>query len=73
MANKKAIKFIRFLERVWMVIGFGSIAVGIYETFTVGIEISYMFFIIALVSGILYSLRRIQRTRMEKQSRDETS
>ena len=72
MSATRAIKLIQFLENAWLVIGVTSVAVGIYESFTRGIEESYMFFIFALVSGILYSLRRRQRILMEKESRDET-
>ncbi|MBL4657255.1 MAG: hypothetical protein JKX73_04590 [Flavobacteriales bacterium] len=72
MSNKKAIKFIRFLENAWIVVGVTTAGIGIYETFRLGIEESYMFFIFSLLAGILYSLRRKQRTRMEEESEDKT-
>ena len=72
VSNKKAIKFIRFLENAWIVVGVTTAGIGIYETFRPGIEESYMFFIFSLLAGILYSLRRKQRTRMEEESEDKT-
>jgi len=68
MSTKSAIKLIRFLERVWMIIGVTAFAIGTYETFTIGFGESYIFFIFTGVAAILYTLRRKQRTRMEQES-----
>jgi len=71
MSNERAIKFIRFLERVWLVIGLTSLVVGIYETITLGIATSYMFFMFTIIAGILYTLRKRQRIRMEEETEND--
>ncbi|MBL4733981.1 MAG: hypothetical protein JKY18_01335 [Flavobacteriales bacterium] len=71
MSNKKAIKFIRFLENVWMVVAITTAAIGVYETISLGIVHSYMFFMFSIVAGILYTLRRRQRIGMEEETRDD--
>lgn len=73
MSNNKAIKFIRFLEIAWIIVGLTTVTIGIYETLTRGFEESYMFFIFAFVAGILYALRRKQRIGMEEDSKDNTN
>lgn len=73
VSNKSAIKFIRFLEYAWIIIGMTTAAIGIYETVNMGIEQSYMFFVFSAVSGILYTIRRKQRIRMEEEGKDKKS
>ncbi|MBL4752632.1 MAG: hypothetical protein JKY52_03385 [Flavobacteriales bacterium] len=70
MTNKGGVKLIQFLERVWFVVGATSLLIGIYETITLGIEESYIFFIFTAVAGFLYFLRRKQRIRMQEENED---
>jgi len=71
MTENRQFKIIRFLEFFWIIVGLASVLVGAYESINVGIENSYIFFIFAFVSGILYFLRRKQRIQMEDKSKNE--
>ena len=66
MTDKRPYKMIRILEMAWLVIGIIAIFIGAYETYTKGIEEGYLFFIFALVAGVIYALRRSRRIKMEK-------
>jgi hypothetical protein len=52
---------LKILEYAWLAIGLIGICMGAYKTYTDGISESYLFFIIALVAGVFYSIRRKQR------------
>jgi hypothetical protein len=52
---------IRFLEICWLVIAIGAAFTGIYHTVTRGFSESYVFFIIAFIAAIFFSIRRKQR------------
>jgi len=70
MSDKSAIRVIRILERVWAIIGLTCLSIGAYETHRLGFQESYIFFIFALVSGIVFWLRRRRRTRIEEESKN---
>jgi hypothetical protein len=52
---------LKMLEYAWLAIGFIAICLGAYKTYTDGIAESYLFFLIALIAGVFYSIRRKQR------------
>lgn len=71
MATPKEIRIIRILEIAWLVIAIASIVFGVYETITIGIGESYLFFIFTVVAGIMYGMRRRQREKLQDESKNE--
>ena len=68
MSDKNAIRVIKILERVWAIIGLTCLSIGLWETYRVGIQDSYFFLILALVSGVIWWLRRRRRINIEEES-----
>jgi len=67
MASKNSTKAIRILEIVWLVIAVIAILIGTYETLNAGIGESYIFFIFTVIAGIMHTIRKRQRKRMESE------
>jgi len=59
---------VKILEILWLVIGIGSILVGTYETYSNGLDKAYMFLIVTVVAGIMYTIRRRQRIKQDQES-----
>ncbi|MDX9845440.1 MAG: hypothetical protein RBT74_00540 [Tenuifilaceae bacterium] len=51
----------RILEVVWLILAVVCLGFAIYATVTVGIDQSYMFFVLALVAVLMYFIRRHRR------------
>jgi hypothetical protein len=49
------------LEIFWLIVAILTGFMGFFETYTKGIKSSYVFFIMALLSGLLYLARRYLR------------
>lgn len=60
------------LEATWLVLAIFCVAIGIHATITVGINESYMFFILALVAGLMYFLRRYRRKNFSSNQNSDT-
>lgn len=54
-------KFTYILEIIWLVVAILSSVLGIYRIIKLGLDQSYMLFIIAAVSLAMYALRRGMR------------
>jgi len=70
MSDNSAIRVIRILERIWAIIALTCLAIGAFETYRLGFEHSYIFFIFTLISGIIFWLRRRRRTLIEEDSKN---
>lgn len=46
------------MKHVWFVVGLISLIAGIHKTWLLGIQESYLFFIFAIVSFLMYLLRK---------------
>lgn len=46
------------MKHVWFVVGIISLIAGIHKTWLLGIQESYLFFIFAIVSFLMYLLRK---------------
>ena len=53
-------------ERTWLVIALLAIGGAIHQTYKVGFQNSYMFYIIAFISLMMFSFRRYTRKTIEK-------
>jgi Flp pilus assembly protein TadB len=49
------------LEIFWLIIGILTLTLAVYNLVTKGLEVSYVFFIMALLSFLLYFARRMLR------------
>jgi hypothetical protein len=70
---KKTPKANSFLEYMWLIISILTGLKGIIDSFKLGIETSYMFFIISFLALILYLARRSLRLKYRKDSENETT
>jgi hypothetical protein len=61
--NRK-INFI--IEMIWLGLFFGCIIMGVIKTIQHGLNHSYMFFILAVIAFIMYSIRRTVRKSQKK-------
>jgi len=61
------IKTLAFIvELIWLALSIFSFVTGIYVTFQKGIGESYLFFIIMIISVLMYFYRRFLRLKQEK-------
>lgn len=54
------------LEMIWLVLTIFCLALGIYETVRNGLASSYILFLLALLAGLMYFIRRGRRKKLEE-------
>jgi hypothetical protein len=59
----------RILEIFWLIIAIMTGFMGFYGTFTRGFKSSYAFFIMAILSSLLYFARRYLRFQNKKENK----
>jgi len=63
-------KTLRILEIVWLIIGVIGIVMCVYSTIQQDTRSSIYFLVFTLVSGVMYSIRKRQRKKMEASQKD---
>lgn len=67
-ASNKEIKIVKFLEKMWLVIGFTCIFISIYKFFTASTYDVLYFLCFSGVAFVLFYLRRRYRRNLEKKT-----
>jgi hypothetical protein len=71
---KKSINRNRILETVWLIVAILSIVAGIHKTYTDGgFRESYLFFIISLISFLMFFFRRRMRMNEDKKNKSDST
>jgi len=54
-------KFAFFLEMLWLVLSIACLGAAIHQTVMKGMRVSYTFYLMALICGLMYYIRRKRR------------